>query len=142
MLIFGLWRAFGAFLLMCFCSELHICIALSAILVIFPLTCYINENIYIFEYKWFGFVLMHMNIYVFFQNLNILCSFWSTSFFVLFFFRSSPVRFRIFGVDRFGPVFGSDNIGFDSHLLNSVHCFLQHVSIDSSIYYRTVLIRS
>jgi hypothetical protein len=56
---------------------------------------------------------MHMNIYVFFQNLNILCSFWSTVFFFGFFFFwffSGPVWFRIFGVDRFGLVSGSDNI--------------------------------
>jgi hypothetical protein len=63
---------------MYFCSELQICIALGAILVICTLTCYINEKLCIFVYKWFGFILMHMNIYVFFQNLNILCSFWSS----------------------------------------------------------------
>jgi hypothetical protein len=51
---------------------------------------------------------MHMNIYVFIQNVNILCSFWSTSFFIRFF--SGPVRFRILGVDRSSPVSGFDNI--------------------------------
>jgi hypothetical protein len=34
---------------------------------------------------------MHMNIYVFFQNLNILCSFWSTVFFFPVFYRSGLV---------------------------------------------------
>jgi hypothetical protein len=61
---------------------------------------------------------MHMNIYVFFQNLNILCSFWSTVFF--FWFFSGPVRFHIFGVDWFGPVSGSDNITCNIHLINSL----------------------
>jgi hypothetical protein len=32
---------------------------------------YINENLCIFVYKWFGFILMHMNIYVFFQVLML-----------------------------------------------------------------------
>jgi hypothetical protein len=40
------------------------------------------------------------------SKLNILFSFWSTGFF------SSPVWFRIFGVDWSGPVSGSDNIGW------------------------------
>jgi hypothetical protein len=77
---------------MYFCSELQICIALSAILVICTLTRYINENLCIFVYKWFGFVLMHMNIYVFFQVLNILCSFWSTGFLVRFFSGFEVIR--------------------------------------------------
>jgi hypothetical protein len=61
---------------------------------------------------------MHMNIYVFFQNLNILCSFWSTGFLVWFF--SGPVRFRIFGVDQSGPVFGSDNIETSLDVLGEI----------------------
>ena len=49
-----------------------------------------------------------MNIHVFFQNLNILCSFWSTGFYFWFFI--GPVWFHIFGVDRSGLVSSSDNI--------------------------------
>jgi hypothetical protein len=57
---------------------------------------------------------MHMNIYVFFQNLNILCIFWSTGFWsVLFFFL---VQFGShFWVDWFDDRSGSDNT--DSPLL-------------------------
>jgi hypothetical protein len=36
---------------------------------------------------------MHMNIYVFFQVLNILCSFWSTGFLVRFFSGRSGFEF-------------------------------------------------
>jgi hypothetical protein len=54
---------------------------------------------------------MHMNIYVFFQNLNILCIFWSTGFLVQFFSSSGPVH--IFGVDRFDDRSGSDNTSQD-----------------------------
>jgi hypothetical protein len=55
-----------------------------------------------------------MNIYIcvcvcVFQNLNILCIFWSTSFLVRFFSGSSPVH--IFGVDQFDDYSGFDNIG-------------------------------
>jgi hypothetical protein len=46
---------------------------------------------------------MHMNIYVFFQILNILCIFWSTSFWSSFF----PVH--IFGVDQFDDRSSSNN---------------------------------
>jgi hypothetical protein len=59
---------------------------------------------------------MHMNIYVSFQNLNILSSFWSTGSFYWFF--SSLLRFRIFEVDWFGPVPSSDNIDLDLELHN------------------------
>jgi hypothetical protein len=75
-----------------------------AILVICILTCYINEKLCIFVYKCFGFIWMHMNIYICFQNLNILCSFWSA----IFFF--GLVRFHISWVDQFGSVSGSDSI--------------------------------
>jgi hypothetical protein len=53
--------------------------------------CYINEKLWIFVYKWFGLIWMHMNIYVFFQNLNILCSFWLIDFFFFGFFQSGLV---------------------------------------------------
>jgi hypothetical protein len=40
---------------------------------------YINEKLCIFVYKWFGFIYIYIYIFFFFfQNLNILCSFWST----------------------------------------------------------------
>jgi hypothetical protein len=55
----------------------------------------------------------HEYIFIFFQNLNILCNFWSTSFFVRFFSGSSSSLAHIFGVDRFGHRSGSDNIGWD-----------------------------
>jgi hypothetical protein len=51
---------------------------------------------------------MHMNIYVFFQNLNILCSFWSTIFFFFFFFLSGPVSH--FWGQPVRSVSSSDNI--------------------------------
>jgi hypothetical protein len=53
-----------------------------------------------------------MNIFVF-QNLNILCSFWSTGFFF---------RLHIFWVDLFGLVFGSYNIG-SWQGISVVHCW-------------------
>jgi hypothetical protein len=52
----------------------------------------------------------HEYIWVFFQNLNILCIFRSTSFFVQFFSCTGPIH--IFGVDQFGHRSGSNNIGF------------------------------
>jgi hypothetical protein len=66
---------------LCRCILVQRWIALGAILVICTLTCYINEKLFIFVYKWFGCIRKHISICVFFQNLNILCSFWSTSFF-------------------------------------------------------------
>jgi hypothetical protein len=52
---------------------------------------------------------MHMNMYLFFKNLNILCIFNDRFFDPVFF------RFRLFGVDRFNDRFGSGNIDIIRH---------------------------
>jgi hypothetical protein len=53
---------------------------------------------------------MHMNMYFFFEKLNILCIFRNRFF--------DPVFFRVpvFGVDRFDDRFGSGNIGLNTPL--------------------------
>jgi hypothetical protein len=63
----------------------------------------------------------HEYICCFFQNLNILCIFWSTGFLVQFFSSSIPVH--IFGVSRFGHQSDSDNIGTNTHLMSSNNYF-------------------
>jgi hypothetical protein len=64
-----------------------------------------NEKVCIFVNKWFGFIWMHMNIYVFFQKLNILYNILSIGFLVQFFFGSNLVH--IFGVNQFNDRSGS-----------------------------------
>ena len=55
---------------------------------------------------------MHMNMYFFFEKLNILCIFRNRFFDpVLFRFFSSSGPVPVFGVDRFDDRFGSGNIG-------------------------------
>jgi hypothetical protein len=56
----------------------------------------------------------HEYICFFFQNLNILCSFWSIDSFSEK--KFGPIRFRIFGVDQFDPSTGSHNIAHDKSL--------------------------
>jgi hypothetical protein len=57
---------------------------------------------------------MHMNMYFFFEKLNILCIFRNRFFDpVLFRFFSGSGPVPVFGVDRFDDRFGSCNIGWD-----------------------------
>jgi hypothetical protein len=74
---------------------------------------------------------MHMNMYLFFENLNILCIF-SDRFFdpVFFWFFSGSGSVPVFGVDRFDDRFGSCNIGtnFPHWFCNSgSYRFLLHI---------------
>lgn len=87
-------------------------IVLDAILVMCTLTRWINENFYLFMYKWFGFIWIHMNIYVFLSNLNIVILVDRfLTFLVPFFyqFSSRSNQFLVQGVYLFNEQFGSDN---------------------------------